>query len=1528
MQDKIVINGVVLNDDDQDLINQAYIDQYGKLDYENPDFNNRMDALAKDYSSWKKGDLDEKASKLVNSSWTNLRAQTTPQYHNALKHLAGMPLSSLDEPYAYPLPEVKVTAEKKKPFIGPKQGEYEYDPTTESFTNVSGFDTPEEKEKRRLALKETPFFSDISDALSKAVGGTWQAIGSLFSDIKRFAVESRKFQEEYQDEEGNLIFDPEKETKQIAQTQRKVFTEPGSKIKQTVIKDTEQVPWKDPKTGEISSEGIRQGVSGLVGGLAPYLIPLGGEEMAAEKTANIVKGVLPKLSRFGARTMENFVTQFPKVYNLTKGTAIEEADKMGLSDEDAQKFATANGIMTTLAFSIPGAIFTKTPNQSVAKFVLNPKNFSTASKLVEYGTGLASSASAGVLANVGERISKNEFAGNRIPQQNDVVTVVSESGKPIKENVKVLGAYDDGTYQVEGISEPLTKESLQIQPESLLSQEALQSYGQSALTMMALHSFMDYKTTTNLFKNGNKQYTNTMVGLAQPLEINKSLEAIDNEIRSGAVTPEQGAKAKAVITKISPYVNDALIQTATNKKFNKKYIGNYVFASAERGDLINKRNELAKEVSSTLTPGESVTVRDGNSNVINNNATLTSVDVTPEGEIMATVEGVEQPVSIDNITPNRNSKAVDQMNILSQKIKDVNGKIKQITDGKAFKGRLVQSAEVVNAASDVSPNGRLRPSQEKVIANIPGGFYSDSANPFLFENQPLVKKELERLRKGNAGPTPEQSTMPVIIDAEGNVIDGAKRVARAIYDFENNNLGAYGSEFEVLRPITLGEMAKNISDLSEADPETQRKAWDQTKVPTSPEAAADIGVEEIPEGFTLEEAARKIFGDTKEKTAASQDGITAEDVLDDNVYGDEFDTATNTTISAKDKIKAFIEEYNNTPDANKEKKLQQFVDELNNTVQGRDDAGNIVIGTLVGENKISTPDGQVEVTDIQKVFGKNPDLEALRTTVNFLRKMGVPKDQLATALHNSVAPSYQGKSVRGMIEGFLKYLDKKGYIPEQVKTYADVEAKRKKEAEEAQQAIERKDKRAQSRDIKLNQFAERVASNGRLAFAKNKADQAFYERNKEEIDRRAENVKLAKKQQAEKEARTQEGIPVVGQVEGKPTAQVEPTEERTNTTDIEAKKADIERRRQEELKSEEYRTTVKSELFQAEDGSYYKVELQKDGKNKFSITDENGNTLTDLGSYDSSVPFNKIIADKLTKVKDLKFTNKAVDKVNAKYDAEINVLEESTKKPTEETKPAETNTVESIEKNRNKELADKRPRQLTLDENGNLIENRGGATTGTDISGAFSGGIMGSYQQIFDALKNGTNIIGGLKSREVEMLKPLYDKGLIKSNVDVYHRLNEPEINAKYDKQLADLETKPAETKTTETETIVGANVLGKDATGAEVVGEVINEMANGDVIVRTEEGNVVVKADDIIDIGGKTAVIPEVLTEATEFDPFAFESEEEYTPTEEEGTKFEHTQKSKEAEFTREENREDVKDLFDQLRKLGLLESKGKDCL
>ncbi|WP_288983761.1 hypothetical protein, partial [uncultured Flavobacterium sp.] len=139
-----------------------------------------------------------------------------------------------------------------------------------------------------------------------------------------------------------------------------------------------------------------------------------------------------------------------------------------------------------------------------------------------------------------------------------------------------------------------------------------------------------------------------------------------------------------------------------------------------------------------------------------------------------------------------------------------------------------------------------------------------------------------------------------------------------------------------------------------------------------------------------------------------------------------------------------------------------------------------------------------------------------------------------------------------------------------------------------------------------------------------------------------------------------------------PTQEVKAEQPTVLGKEVEAKKADIERRRQEELKQEEYRITESSELYQDQNGDFYKVEKLANGKNKISISDENGKTLNILDTYDSSVSFDKIIDGGLTKVKDLKFTNKIVDKINAKYDAELKALEQSL--PTQEPK-AEQPTV-------------------------------------------------------------------------------------------------------------------------------------------------------------------------------------------------------------------------------------------------------------
>lgn len=1358
MEDKVIINGVVLDDNDQDLINSAYIDQYGKLDYENPEFNARMDNLAKDYMGWKKGELDRNASKLVNTSWTDLKTQASPQYHNALKHLAGMPISSLDERFQYKidLPEVTVSTKRKKPFIGPQEEEAPIGDTWDdgSFTR--------QQDEYKKSKGVTTYLGDF---LAKTGGKVWQGIGSLFSTVARAKAELQKNQESLED------YDPTEATEKVNVVEKEVFTKPGEKAKQIFIKDTEQVPVYDKKTGKISPEGFAQGASGLAAGIAPYLIPIRGIPALG---AEIATG---RLGKWGINFANNFAQQFPKVYFLTNGESLEQADKMGLTSEDAHNYAAANGLATTFAFSLPGSFLNANPyNRTLAKFLLNPKNLSTVSQIGNFALGTAASGASGVLANVGEKVAKNLYAQDRNPVKDEEVQVITDDKKIV--NTKVLEQYNDGTYKVEGIEQPVPRGSIKALPEKYLSKEALQGYGESFLSMAALHGLMDYKSAGKIFKNSNTYYTNTVADMASPENFKNSIASIYSEFDAGLITKEQATKSISLLNKLQPYVADATVSAMNNPKFNKKYFGNYVFASAEREDLVKKRNEMAKDMSQTVSEGEDVKVLDQNGATIANNAKVESISQSPSGDIQFKVEGIPNPIGAENIIPVRNTEAADKMNEISKQINAVSRSIRQIQNGNAFKGRLVTSNEVVEKASEFSPDGRLRPFQVRAMADVPLGFFSENTNPLRFENDAVVKKHIKDIESGNLKLSDEEATMPIVVDEQGNIIDGKKRVAKAIVDARKGTLGNLDNPFEILRPVTFAEAANNISDLHDADPEVQRQKWDNMQVPSTEEAAGALRMEELPVDLNLQQATSKLYSDTRQSIAEGTEDVTAEDVLDGNIEGTILDETTNTTQTAAEKVKAFMEYYNSLPESEKDKAIESFVRELNETT----DANG------------------------RKVFGKNPEFEAFKASVEFLRRMGVPKEDLANALHNGLLPSYndQGR-VTGYINGALKIMEKKGLLNDDVTTFADIEAKRKAEEQEALDKKARGEKRDEAREMKLNQFAEKVASRGKLAFAKNKADQAYYERNKAEINRRAENVKKAKAQQAAKEKATAEGIEVVGQVKGKPTAEpveeVKPTEEENN----------LKKWREWTKENPSYGNGIYE--FDVDENTHVEVNYPE-GIIKIEVNTGKG---YGLGVY-----------------KDV------VEKFPKKFDKEKGMF----------------NTDEVLDK------MDKRAAELMFSKKTYKYD----PATKTIIE----------------------------EAKPTEEVKPIVE------------------------------EVKPTE------EPLVGANVLGKDASGKEVVGQVINEMANGDVIVKTDDGNVIIKKEDITDIDGETAVIPDDPTNATEFDPYAFESGMDYEAEEETypGGKPEYTPKAKEAEFTREENMKDVKDLFDQLRNLGILESKGKDCL
>ena len=105
-------------------------------------------------------------------------------------------------------------------------------------------------------------------------------------------------------------------------------------------------------------------------------------------------------------------------------------------------------------------------------------------------------------------------------------------------------------------------------------------------------------------------------------------------------------------------------------------------------------------------------------------------------------------------------------------------------------------------------------------------------------------------------------------------------------------------------------------------------------------------------------------------------------------------------------------------------------------------------------------------------------------------------------------------------------------------------------------------------------------------------------------------------------------------------------------SEIEAKKADIERRRQEELNK---RVPKQELLYRDDEGREYVITYTNDGKLKLSIPVENGTQ--NIGEYDANVPIENIIAG-AELVGEYKRKNKQsfISKINAKYDAELAAL--------------------------------------------------------------------------------------------------------------------------------------------------------------------------------------------------------------------------------------------------------------------------------
>lgn len=144
------------------------------------------------------------------------------------------------------------------------------------------------------------------------------------------------------------------------------------------------------------------------------------------------------------------------------------------------------------------------------------------------------------------------------------------------------------------------------------------------------------------------------------------------------------------------------------------------------------------------------------------------------------------------------------------------------------------------------------------------------------------------------------------------------------------------------------------------------------------------------------------------------------------------------------------------------------------------------------------------------------------------------------------------------------------------------------------------------------------------------------------------------------------------------------SESTQHTISQEDKKADIERRRQEEFDQYENNIIVKTELYEDGEGRKYLVHTLKNGKKRLDTADEEGKRTSSIDVYESSVPVENYIME-AKKISDIEVKpSKQENRINAKYDAELAALENinNTNQITQQTSitfqedPVEVNEIE------------------------------------------------------------------------------------------------------------------------------------------------------------------------------------------------------------------------------------------------------------
>lgn len=101
------------------------------------------------------------------------------------------------------------------------------------------------------------------------------------------------------------------------------------------------------------------------------------------------------------------------------------------------------------------------------------------------------------------------------------------------------------------------------------------------------------------------------------------------------------------------------------------------------------------------------------------------------------------------------------------------------------------------------------------------------------------------------------------------------------------------------------------------------------------------------------------------------------------------------------------------------------------------------------------------------------------------------------------------------------------------------------------------------------------------------------------------------------------------------------------------RKEQIEKNRQKDLNSESGRIVVSTEIWEDDEGRLFRIDKLKNGKQRLSVTNEEGKLLNVIDVYDGSLSPKKFISNgKKLRNQEIR-ENKIADKINTKYDAQL-----------------------------------------------------------------------------------------------------------------------------------------------------------------------------------------------------------------------------------------------------------------------------------